>query len=426
MMATPSLGGSGFLHSPSVLTIARLAATGLSLISVPIVARAIGPEGRGETAAAVALLIIVPVILGVGMPMEVRRLAAISDTDTVLRSARRVNAVMTLGSVSLAVAGYFTVFSLFDPFARIVAAGAVALSAVPASCELDVNALLATQRYAAVGLLQVVPPASYVALVIVFWVFDHASVATVLLAYTFGNLANFIAAKLLTRVRFRGDRLAYRQFMRNSFAFYGGSVAQIASSRLDQVLALPLIGAEQAGFYSVAVTIGSLPMVLLHTLEGSYFRDIAQAEGADRRKLQVAAIRSAIAINLMLCPSIALVAWPLVPVVFGAEFESAQVATLFAVAAGGAKFTAYVASSSTAAGGRGRLMTLAQVAGLGVGILGLALLGQIAGAIGAAIASGLGYTVTILILASRLHTRPSEFVPRPYDFVDSIRRLWRS
>ena len=71
-------------------------------------------------------------------------------------------------------------------------------------------------------------------------------------------------------------------------------------------------------------------------------------------------------------------------------------------------------------------MTLAQVAGLGVGILGLVLLGEIAGAIGAAIASGLGYAVTILILAIRLRTRPSEFVPRPYDFVDSIRRLWRS
>jgi O-antigen/teichoic acid export membrane protein len=425
MIARLNLGGSDFRDSPSVLTIARVVAAGLSLISAPLIARAIGPEGRGETAAALAFLIIVPVVIEVGMPMEVRRLAAVSGKDAVLRSARRIIATMTIASLALGLAGYATVFSSFDSFARIVSACGVAFSAIPASWDLDVSVLLANQRFAAVGLLQVVQPAIYVLLLVVFWGLGIASVATVLIAYTLGNIANFIVGLVLTRVPARGETIDYRQLLRKSLDLYGGSVAQIASSRLDQVLALPLIGAQQAGYYSVAVTIGSVPMVLLHSLDGSYFRAIARAEGAERVQLQTAAVRSAIAIALMLCPLLALTAWPLVPVVFGSEFDAARTVTLFAVAAGGIKFVAFMASSSIAAGGRGRLMTSAQATGLVVGILGLAVLGQVAGALGAAIASALGCTLTVLILSSSLGTRPRDFLPKPADFADSIKRLWQ-
>jgi O-antigen/teichoic acid export membrane protein len=424
-MSTGKAGVPDFRGSPSMLIVGRLAATALSLISAPIIARAIGPVGRGETAAATALFLIVPVLIGIGMPMEIRRLSAVLTDDAALRSARRVNALMNIGAVALAAACYFSFFLTFDPFARVVAASGVALSALPASWALDVSVLMARQRFAAVAFMQVMQPAAYVILVVVFWGAGCLSVATVLIAFTLGNVANFIAGRFLTRAATRDALMPYRPLLRKSIDFYGATVAQIASSRLDQVLALPIIGAQQAGYYSVAVTVGSVPLVLGFALSGSYYRATAQAEGVERLHLQIAAVRSAIATALMFCPFLALAAVPLVPLVFGDDFRAALPATMFAIVAGGAQLVAFVASSAVAADGRGTLLTWAQTLGLVVDILALVLFGHIAGALGAAIASALGFAATVLILAASLRVNPSALLPRGADFIVSIRRLWR-
>lgn len=419
--------GSRFRESPSALIVGRLLATSLSLISAPIVSRAIGPEGRGETAAALALFLIVPVVISIGMPMEVRRLAAITETDAALRSARLVTALLTLAAVVLAIACYFSLFESFDQVARIAATVGVALSTIPASWALDVSVLIAQERFGAVALLQVIQPATYVIMIVALWMLDVATVATVLVAFTVGNVANFVAGLVLTRSPLRGEVFQCRLLLTRSLEFYAGSVAQIASTRLDQVLALPLIGAQQAGFYSVAVTVGSAPpLVLGHALAGSVFRGIARANDDERKRLETTAIRSAIALAMMCCPILAIAAYPLVPFIFGADFEDALPATFIAIAAGGAQLVCFVASSAATARGRGKLLTWAQVGGLAAGILALVPLGHIAGALGASIASAIGFTVTLLILALSLGVRLTDLAPRPADFPGSVKLLWRS
>ncbi|MGE2715280.1 lipopolysaccharide biosynthesis protein [Mycolicibacterium litorale] len=425
-MTIGKFSGLRFSRSPSALIVGRILATTLSLISAPIVSRAIGPEGRGETAAALALFLIIPVVVSIGMPMEVRRLAAIEEADAALRSARLVTTLSTIATVALGITCYFTLFASFDPFSRTAATLGVALSAIPASWALDVSVLVAHERFGAVALLQVIQPATYVLLIVAFWLLDAATVATVLIAFIVGNIANFVTGIALTRVPIRGGMLQCRTFLSRSFDFYAGSVAQIASTRLDQVLALPLIGAQQTGFYSVAVTIGSAPaLVLGHALAGSIFRGIARAEGDERMQLQSAAIRSATALAMMCCPLLAIVAWPVVPWVFGADFEGALPATFIAIVAGGAQLIGFVASSAATACGKGRLLTSAQVGGLAVGLLALVPLGLLAGALGASIASAIGFIVTAIILSVSLRVRLTDLVPKPADFVGSLKLLWR-
>ncbi|BBY17625.1 hypothetical protein MLIT_32170 [Mycolicibacterium litorale] len=358
--------------------------------------------------------------------MEVRRLSAISEADAALRSARLVIAISIFASIVLALACYFSLFESFDKFSRVTATVGVALSALPASWALDVSVLIAHERFGAVAILQVIQPATYVVLIVAFWLLDIATVATVLVAFIISNFANFVTGIALTRVPLRGEVLASRRFLSNSFAFYAGSVAQIASTRLDQVLALPLIGAQQAGYYSVAVTIGSAPpLVLGHALAGSIFRGIARADAGERARLESAAIRSAAALALMCCPLLAIAAWPMVPFVFGADFEGALPATFVAIIAGGAQLIGFVASSAANARGRGRLLTLAQVGGLAVGVSALIPLGHFAGALGASIASAAGFIVTVLILALALRVRLSDLVPRPADFVNAVKLIGR-
>src|SRR5689334_5155238 len=58
---------------PFQITIANFASLVFSFLTVPVIARAVGAEGRGETAAVVAAFVFVPVLLGLGIPLEVRR-----------------------------------------------------------------------------------------------------------------------------------------------------------------------------------------------------------------------------------------------------------------------------------------------------------------------------------------------------------------
>lgn len=49
------------------LSIANLFAFGMSFLSVPVIARCLGPVGRGESAGVVASYLIAPVVVGLGL-----------------------------------------------------------------------------------------------------------------------------------------------------------------------------------------------------------------------------------------------------------------------------------------------------------------------------------------------------------------------
>ncbi|WP_210084073.1 oligosaccharide flippase family protein [Mycobacterium sp. OAE908] len=412
-------------RSPSLLIIGRLGAVSLALVSAPIVARTLGPQGRGETAAALALFLIVPVVLGLGIPLEVRRQAATSDGHAVMRTARTLVVLSTTGAAAIAALTYFTIFSGFSSGGRAIATLGIALAPLSTSWAIDVSVLVAHRRYGAVLLMQLLQPAVYVALILLFWVLDIATVATILSASIGGTAATFFAGQLLVRVSVRGQRVDAKSLLRKGLSFSGSAVAEAATSRADQVLALPLIGAYQAGLYSVAATIGAVPLAIGHALGASYFAPVAQAEGKRRLQIQSEAIRAAIAVALMTTPLIAVMAWVAIPVLFGEAFSASVPVTMISLLGSAAMLAAYVASMSLAAAGRGIKMTIAQVVSLITGLLGLVVMGPALGAVGAAIASTLGYFTLLAILLGSHRVSSRTFVPHARDFTGVIQRLRR-
>lgn len=407
------------------MIVGRLGASALMLVSAPIVARALGPDGRGETAAALALFLIVPVVLGLGIPLEVRRQAATSDGHAVIRTARRTVAYSAVIAIGIAALANFTIFSEFGPSGRLVATIGVALAPLSTSWSMDVSVLVAHRRYRGVLLMQLLQPAVYVALIVVFWVIGVANVATVLIASIAGTGATFAAGLLLVRVPFQGARVDTKPLVRGGIKFFGSAIAEVASVRADQVVALPLIGAYQAGLYSVAATIGSVPLAIGHALGASYFAPIANSHGQNRFRLQGEAIRAAAAAAAIGIPVVAVLAWMTIPIVFGRDFAPSINATMIVLLGSAAMLVAYVASMALAAQGRGVNMTIAQIAALVCAIASLFILGPPLGAVGAAFASTLGYVVLLALLLLSLRIPARLLVPSPKDFVKSIKRLIR-
>lgn len=415
--------------SPSLLAVGRLAASLLTLFSAPIVARAIGPEGRGETAAAIAVINLLPVLLALGIPAEVRRLTAIGFGRSALARSRWV--VFVVGSVASAAAAWVTwstIFADFDANARIVATIGVLLAPLIMSWQCDVSVLIAQNKFRVLLLLIVSQQFIYLASVICFWVFGVASTATIILANLLGVSASFLIGISLVRPSTSGGRerpVSFVGLLRGALKFAGAGIAEAASYRLDQVLALPLIGAYNTGLYAVATTIGGAPLAFGHAISASYYPKVARSSGPDRAALNAEGTRIGIATGLLACVPLGLVTPLAVPLLFGADFAGAIAPALIALVGTLALIGGFVAASLLAAAGRCIVMTMAQVLSLGVGVGLLFALGPTLGAVGASVASTISYLVLAIAVIWSLRVAPREIVPRAGDFKLAIRTLFR-
>lgn len=413
-------------NSPALLVVGRLLATSLALISAPIVARAIGPEGRGETAAAIALFYIVPIVLALGVPLEVRRLAATTDGRSALRTARIYCVAAVLVSSAIALIFFFTLFGEFSSAARYFATLGIVLSPLTMSWMCDNSVLVAHRQYRGVLLLQVSSPALYVILVCCFWISGTASTGLVLLAHIVGNIATFVLALSLTKTSVRGNYYRFRSLMSSSIRFAGSSIAEAASNRADQILILPLAGAFQAGIYSVATTVSAVPIAFGQALGAAYFPSVAQTPVHERENIRAEAVRSAFSIMVMCIPIVLVGAAIGIPIVFGSEFTPSISVTWISVPAAGILLVAYVTSMVLAAEGRGLVMTIAQFGSLAVGIALLLFLAPTYGAIGAAVATTISSVVLLGWLLYALRVPLGRAIPRPRDFGRSLQVLRRN
>lgn len=410
--------------APSLLVVGRLGATALALLSAPIVARALGPEGRGQAAATIAIYLILPIVLASGIPLEVRRLAATNGGAAVLRAGRVLCALSAFPSMLVAATLFMSIFSKFPGNARLIASLGVALAPLSISWMCDLSVLIAHERYRAVLVLQVLQPASYAALIITTWWLGIANLSLVLLANIVATVVTFFGGFVLTRGSPRSGVFSINGLLRGGLKFAGSAISEVGTNRLDQVLILPLLGAYQAGIYSVAVTVASIPLALGHALAASYFSPIANASGAGRDELKAQAARSGLAIGLLTYPLFAVVSWLGIPLVFGSEYSAAVPVAMVSLFGSIAMVAAFLYSMALAAEGRGLQMSLAQASALVSAVILLFYFAPRYGAIGAAMASSASYFVLLGALIAYFDIPIARVIPRPNDFADCISRLF--
>ena len=412
--------------SPSLLIVGRTGATALAFVTAPIIARSIGPVGRGETAAAIATFSILPILLAFGVPLEVRRLAAIGKGKAALRTARTLCVSVLPISAAVAWLAHSTIFASFEADTRIVATIGLALAPLAMSWMCDLGVLIGVGRLRGVMTMQLLQPGVYLISILVFLAFGAVTTSTVLIANVLGTLSSCFLGMSLTRTGLRGERHPMRGMLGASARFAGSSIAESASNRLDQVIALPLMGAFQAGIYSAAVTVASVPFALGQALGASYFPLVARSEGEDRQHLREQAIRVSTAISLMCVPFMVPAIWIGIPILFGSEFNAAVPVAWASFGGTAVMIVAYVCSMALAAEGRGNRMTIAQTGSLIVGVILLFLLAPTHGALGAAIASASSYLILLALLVGGMRVRLRESILRRNDFPMAFSRIFRS
>lgn len=404
--------------SPAFMGVGRITAMTLGLLGTPFIARSLGPEGRGLSASILAVIIIAPMVVGFGVPLASRRRAVRGASRNAAATGRRW-AVLTV--LPLAILAWPLEQSLFANMQTADRwAFYVSLASVPftVSWLVDSNILMGTREYRRVGLIAIIQAGVSTGTVLVLWSMNELDVASVLYANVAGHLVTFVLGRLWVA----GSGAAaqdFRAHVREGSTVAGGEIADVSSRRIDQMLALPIIGGANAGIYAVAVTAGSVALPMVQALGNAAFTHLTDGD----HRITVRAIRHALALSTMCAVLTAGVAWVGIPVLFGNDFQDARVPAMILIAGSVIVGGTFMTTMALVAQQRGSAMTLARVAGLVVAVALLYPLGQWADASGLALAMVTGSAVSAALSLGLLRLLPWEVVPRPRDFKDSVSHL---
>lgn len=398
--------------SSSWLVVGRTLSMSLTLGSAPIVARALGPDGRGVTAAVFALVSIVPVIVGLGLPIAVRRVVMKEDPSSVCRSYRDISLIgFVLCGVAAALFDHF-LFGSYDPRLRLAIGVCIGLCPVMAICLCDQGVLIALARYRAYAIIVMVQPGVVLVSAWILLASRTLSVTSVVVSYTLGMAASFFVSWLLVGAQWRGSRVSHQQLMVDAIRYFGGAVADVVNNRLDQLLVLPLLGAIGAGLYSVTITMMSVPVAFAHAVSAPCFREAVEASDMDSRtRIAVKALKSTMLVCGVVYGVLAALSPWIIPIVFGNSFAAAVRPTCWMMLSGLLLCIGFSLSMQLVAVGRGWSLTAFQISSVVISTVLLVVLSDSFGLAGAVIASLAGYVFLVVSIIITLRLGPRACLP---------------
>jgi O-antigen/teichoic acid export membrane protein len=357
----------------------------IGLLTGPILARALGPAGRGTLAAIVVPLTVGGMVASLGMP------------EFALRSAAREGRALTL-SVTLAVIS-LVIAVIMLPLAPILASalaedrevvhtylmvGFVLLPLFVMSYVMY-SVVTGLERWGLLVTTRLAPSLLGLIALAALWATDQLTVATAAAVVLTTTLLVLVPAAFALRDggAFSFDRELAGRALRFSARAWPGYLGQYANARLDQLLMIPLVDPADLGLYVVAVTLSSIPAVLASALAATLGPRTARGE------TDLVAKGHRVLLPLVAVMSVAMAAAaPVgVPLVFGHDFASAVPIAWILLAASVPYQGAWFLGATLTAAGRPGLFTAGHIVALVVTVPGLLLLLPPLGAYGAAIVS---------------------------------------
>lgn len=342
----------------------NLAVYALSLLTGPLLARALGPAGRGDLAAVLTPTQLWVWLTAFGIPGATAYYATTRDRRELINSAWLVTLVV---NVPLAVAVWVLAPHYLhghDPVTvswlrAIVSVGVFALPAFSA-----LNHLNGSGRSVPFHVLRQLAPLGYALGVLVLAAAGALTLRSAL-AVSFATTVAGYGASLLV-----GRGLPSRRFQRATTAAqlrFGsrlaiGMSASLAVGRLDQLVMVRLVASAELGFYAVAATAASAGGALSQGLALALFPRIRQAtSGRQRRRETRRAVRWVLIGSVSMAAAIALSAPFVVPALFGDGFRTAVPALWILLPGQVASDLTTVAGTALQARGEPGLATRAQL-----------------------------------------------------------------
>lgn len=393
-----------------VTALVNTASTAAAAVAGLLIARALGPGGRGQYAAVVAWFGIAIVAGELGQPAALCYFVAsnrLRGRDYVATS----RGLMLTTGVAVAAVGW----SIAPLLAHQVNPVTNAYRVMFVTCIVSFvgsSYLFALQARKILwwNFLRATQPAVYLVLVLVVSFFARltlmVAVACLVISVVVQTSTGYLLCRRVQLAAGGFDRKLARPLLSYGISQVAANAPTTVNSRLDQVILAGTTSYANLGLYAVAVSMTSLALPVVSAIGSVLFPRIASGGSVSTRALERTALRASLTIAGVIVAVLAVLSHWLLPVLFGHPY-SAAVPLVWTLAAGGV----FLASSQVAGDllrGRGQPLMVALSQGVGavvtVGLL-LALL-PVLGLQGAAIASSVAYFVTFAVLVLALRRRP--------------------
>jgi O-antigen/teichoic acid export membrane protein len=312
---------------------------GLTMVSAILLARLLGPEGRGELAAIQAL----PLILGNFATLGVHEAVIYfggGDRRNVGSYAASATAFALLAALPLMAIAYLAMPLFLHAQSVTVVNGSriyLAILLVNAITILSISTARALHDIRLWNRLRLVSTLLWVLVVIAFFVLGRVDPVGIGFAYVAFYLVAAILMALAVRslwqppVRVRPA--LWPKMVRYGLPLAAGGAPQVMNQRVDQLLMAGLLPREELGIYAVAVAWAALALLPANALAGVVFSKVAGIEDVPTKlRYVVRSTFAVVAITAFTALALGLPAPWVIPWVTTAEFgESAPVAAVLLV-----------------------------------------------------------------------------------------------
>jgi O-antigen/teichoic acid export membrane protein len=394
----------------------------LSLVNVLIVARALGPEGRGDVTFLITVTMITASLFSFGIQQASINYAAAEPHH---RPALATNALIF--SLVLGALGAATVALLIVAFPAVgggesASMQALVLTAIPLMIARTYFSFLAQADYAfhVYNLSWLVGPVANVVVNGIMAVTGTISVGSAVGVWIGGQALGVALTMWYVGTQLAGfgrpDLWLARRSLRFGAKAHAGNVMLIGNYRLDQWILGSMAGARELGLYSVAVAWAEALFFLPTALAAVLRPDVVRDSASDAARRAAAVFRVTTVLTIPIAVAMVILAPFLCVTIFGEEFRGSIDDLRWLVPGGFGIVALKILGSTLTAQGKPMLETAAiGVAFVSTVALDVILIPQFGGS-GAAVASSLAYLlgglVACWIFVRTFQGRALDLVPR--------------
>lgn len=340
----------------------------------PVVARALGPTGEGAIAEVTVLETLLAALCTLGLDVAVAHAAAQrpKERPQLLGVCIRLLAITVplaiITDVALAL-GPLSNLASDELTVAVVILGFSSLNALTICAQ---AMLIAESALGSLGLLRLFLVVGPGAAAVLLFLAGSLNVVSYLILSAVGTLALLIGTLTALRVRpARGGRSA--PLMRFATKGFLGSLLTFTNVHLDQVFIGPILGRRQLGYYAIAVTVATLPVVLSQAIAFKSFAPMTSAADGNRANEFAAPVRRSLMVGLPAAIAVGAGSPFLLSIIYGRAFEPALYPLLALLPGAVALGATTVTSTTLLAAGHPGTATIAQLSALVVTAFGLPL-----------------------------------------------------
>jgi O-antigen/teichoic acid export membrane protein len=400
-----------------------------NLVSGVIVARALGPDGRGVTVALVTVTQLAGFLFASGVAQSLSYFIARRPEDGPILLTTWVLMLVPLVAVAIAITQLLlpTIFATDGSQAIDIGRWFMFTIVLVVGLELNYGLLLGSHDFVIYNALRFAQPLLATLGLAVLWGLDALTVESTMISATVAT-ALVLAVGLGRAVARIGVGRPALRFGLTTLWFgvrgQGQTLAANVTARLDVAMLPAFVTAGQVGLYSVATNISLIVYQLSNTFAGLVLPAAAGDPSRGRIKV-IGSLWASLVVAGVVALGLAVSGRPLLGLVYGDRFRDA-VEPLLLLLPGAVLFAG---SSILAAGiyavGRPFTATIPQLLGMVVTVVGLVIFLRIGGITAAAIVSTVSYStvfLTTLIAYQRVAGVPwRAFLPTP----ERLRELTR-